>query len=61
MEQKSSVTAYLTSAFTAFFSTVTLQDVGLYVGIICTVGTFAVNWYYKNRDIKRKERLYGRG
>ncbi|MDE9447955.1 phage holin family protein, partial [Xenorhabdus bovienii] len=25
-------------------------------GIICTVGTFAVNWYYKHRELNRREK-----
>ena len=56
MEKHSSSLAYLTSVSTAIFGGVTLQDVALVVGIITTIGTFAVNWYYKDREHDREER-----
>ncbi len=56
----SSIWAYCTSVVTAIFGGLTLQDAALWVGIITTIGTFAVNWYYKdredNRDDERAER-----
>ena len=51
----SSIWAYLTSVSTALFGGLTLQDVALWVGIITTIGTFAVNWYYKDREHDREE------
>lgn len=59
MEKHSSIWAYLTSLGTAIFGGVTLQDVALWVGIITAIGTFAVNWYYKDREDERAERRYG--
>ena len=55
MEKHSSIWAYLTSVSTALFGGLTLQDVALWVGIITTIGTFAVNWYYKEREHDREE------
>ena len=59
----SSIWAYLTSVSTAIFGGLTLQDVALWVGIITTIGTFAVNWYYKEREHvredEREERRHG--
>ena len=55
MEKHSSILAYLTSVGTAIFGGLTLQDVALGVGIITTMGTFAVNWYYKEREHDREE------
>ena len=51
----SSIWAYLTSVSTALFGGLTLQDVALWVGIITTIGTFAVNWYYKEREHDRED------
>ena len=65
MEKHSSIRAYLASVGTAIFGGLTLQDVALGVGIITTLGTFAVNWYYKDREHdreeeEREERRHGR-
>ena len=51
----SSILAYIASVGTAIFGGLTLQDVALGVGIITTIGTFAVNWYYKEREHDREE------
>ena len=55
MEKHSSILAYLASVGTAIFGGLTLQDVALGVGIITTIGTFAVNWYYKEREHDRED------
>ena len=55
MEKHSSILEYLTSVGTAIFGGLTLQDVALGVGIITTIGTFAVNWYYKEREHDRED------
>ncbi len=55
MEKHSSILAYLASVGTAIFGGLTLQDVALGVGIVTTLGTFAVNWYYKEREHDREE------
>ena len=64
MEKHSSLFAYITSMGTAIFGGLTLQDVALWVGIITTIGTFVVNWYYKerehDREEERAERQHGR-
>jgi len=59
MEKHSSIWAYLTSFGTAIFGGLTLQDVALWVGIITAIGTFVVNWYYKEREDERAERRHG--
>ena len=55
MEKHSSIFAYIASMGTAILGGLTLQDVALGVGIITTIGTFAVNWYYKEREHDREE------
>lgn len=54
MEKSASVTAYVTGISTAVFGGVTLQDVALWVGIVTTLGTFLVNWYYKSKEDARQ-------
>ena len=64
MEKHSSISsissnwAYIAAACTAIFGKLTLQDVAMWVGIITALGTFAVNWYYKDREDKREERQH---
>ena len=64
MEKHSSIFAYIASMGTAIFGGMTLQDVALVVGIVTTIGTFVVNWYYKerehDREEERAERRHGR-
>lgn len=55
MEKHSSVWAYFASACTAVFGGLTLQDAALWIGIITTIGTFIVNWYYKEREADLRE------
>ena len=59
MGKHSSVWAYLTSLGTALFGGVTLQNLALWVGIITALGTFLVNWYYKEREDERAEKRHG--
>ena len=40
---------------TAIFGGMTVQDVALWIGILCTLGTFIVNSYYKWKEDKRAE------
>lgn len=37
------------------FSNVTLADVGVIVGIIVTIATWVVNWYYKKKDFELRK------
>lgn len=59
MEKHSSVWAYLTSMGIALFGGVTLQDAVLLVGVLTTLGTFLVNWYYKAREDARAAKRHG--
>lgn len=54
--EKTTVWAYLTSLFTVLFGGITLEQVALWVGIITAVGTFVINWYYKERADDRESR-----
>ena len=60
MEKHSSIWAYMSSLGTAVFGGLTLQDVALWVGIITAIGTFVVNWYYKEREDTRAGKRHER-
>ncbi|CDL84724.1 Similar to bacteriophage Gp13 protein (modular protein) [Xenorhabdus szentirmaii DSM 16338] len=40
-------------AFTAMLGALSLNNWAIIVGIICTAGTFVVNWYYRHREFNR--------
>lgn len=39
---------------TTIFGALSLNDWALIVGIACTIGTFIINWYYREKDFRRK-------
>lgn len=47
--------AYVTGAVTAFFGAITINDVAVFVGILSTIGTFAVNYYFRSQENKRAQ------
>ncbi|GKX40445.1 hypothetical protein SOASR014_41840 [Pectobacterium carotovorum subsp. carotovorum] len=53
MDKYSSGTAIGWGSFTAMLGAMSLNDWALIVGIICTLGTFGVNWYYKRKEFQR--------
>jgi len=55
MEKHTSGFAYIAAVASAAFSGLTLHDVALGVGIFTAIGTFLVNWYYKERDADRAD------
>ncbi|MGX8939615.1 phage holin [Symbiopectobacterium sp. Eva_TO] len=34
----------------------TLGDWAIIVGMVCTVGTFAINWYYRRKEYQLREK-----
>lgn len=53
MDKYSSGTAIGLGSFTAMLGAMSLNDWALIVGIICTLGTFGVNWYYRRKEFQR--------
>lgn len=51
----------LWGTFTATAGALSLGDVAIIVGILCTIGSLLINWYYKARDDKRKEAIFRKG
>lgn len=45
-----------TNGALAVFGLVTLNDLAAVTGIVCGLATLAVNFYYKRREDKRRER-----
>jgi hypothetical protein len=57
VERVTTATAYTASTSTAAvgFLGMAVSDWGILVGIVGTVLTVCVNWYYRARDDRRKE------
>lgn len=47
-----SAAAYGTGAGVILIGGLSLSDWAIVIGIACTIGTFAVNWYYKQKEFK---------
>lgn len=58
MSNTSSSIAVGTSSATAMFGALSLNDWAIIIGIVCTVGTFALNWYYKRKSFRLLEKEY---
>ncbi|RXK33844.1 holin [Arsenophonus endosymbiont of Bemisia tabaci Asia II 3] len=56
MEKYTTSSAYSWAAFTAVLGALSLNEWALIVGIICTLGTFIVNWYYRRKEFQLKFR-----
>lgn len=52
MKEYSSSIALWFGGVTAGLGALTLSDWALITGIICTLGTFALNWYYKQKELQ---------
>ena len=46
--------AYAWGVFTAALGALSLDQWAVLIGIVCTIGTFAVNWYYKRKEFQLK-------
>lgn len=63
VERVSTATAYTTSTGTAAagFLGLGLSDWALIVGMACAVGTFGLNWYYKQRALRLRQKEVAEG
>ena len=52
MNQTSSSVAVGTGSATAVFGALSLNDLAIIIGIVCTIGTFSINWYYKRKEFQ---------
>ncbi|EGY1539111.1 hypothetical protein JHR70_002367 [Salmonella enterica] len=49
--------SYSFGGLTAMGGILSLNDLAVIIGILCAVGTFGINWYYKRKE--REDRLNG--
>ena len=47
-----SAAAYGTGTGMILIGGLSLSDLAIVIGIACTVGTFAINWYYKRKEFQ---------
>ena len=47
-----SAAAYGTGTGMILIGWLSLSDLAIVIGIACTVGTFAINWYYKRKEFQ---------
>ncbi|HGJ5865128.1 MAG TPA: phage holin family protein [Arsenophonus nasoniae] len=57
-EKYSTPTAYLWGIMTTILGFFTLEQWVAVIGIVCTIGTFLINVYYRKKEYKLKERHY---
>ncbi|WP_440867880.1 HP1 family phage holin [Symbiopectobacterium purcellii] len=56
MEKFITPSAYSSSLSTAVFGALTLNDWAFIFGIVFSVATFAINWYYRYREYRFRTR-----
>ena len=50
-----SAAAYGTGTGMILIGGLSLSDLAIVIGIACTIGTFAINWYYKRKEFQLME------
>lgn len=53
MERHANAAAQSASIGTGLFGVLSLNEVALIVGIVCSVGTMLINLYYKHKEYQR--------
>lgn len=56
MERYSSGSSYWFGGITTMLGALSLNEWAVLIGIICTVGTFGVNWHYKRKEFQLREK-----
>lgn len=51
-------TASTTGAIVTVFASLTLSDWGVIIGILFGLFTLLMNWYYKDKELKLKEKYF---
>lgn len=57
MDKHTSFLCYLWATICAASSKLDLNDLTLIIGIVATIATVAINWFYKRKDFLHKKRL----
>lgn len=53
MERHANASAQTASILTVIFGGLSLNELALVIGIVCSVGTLLINWWYKHKEFKR--------
>lgn len=53
MERHANASAQTASILTVLFGGLSLNEFALLVGIVCSVGTLLINWWYKHKEFQR--------
>lgn len=56
MEKFTTACAYSSSLSTAVFGAITLNDWALIFGIVFSIATFGLNWYYRHKEYRFRTR-----
>ncbi len=56
MDKYSSGSSYWLGGITAAFGALSLNEWAIIIGIVCTIGTFGVNWHYKRKEFQLREK-----
>ncbi len=56
MDKYSSGSSYWFGGITTMLGALSLNEWAVLIGIICTVGTFVVNWHYKRKEFQLREK-----
>ncbi|MCE2597218.1 phage holin family protein [Motilimonas cestriensis] len=59
MDEKTDLITRLIAGLTTFFSMASLNDVGVICGIVLGLGSFALSWYYKDKNHKLLAEQFG--
>ncbi len=51
--------SYWVGCLTTAVGALSLNEWALITGIICTIGTFAINWYYKEKEYRKDGNVSG--
>ncbi len=56
MREYSSSIALWFGGLTTTIGALSLNDLAMITGIVCTLGTFGVNWHYKRKEFQLREK-----
>lgn len=58
-DSKTSAASYVAASSAVFFG-LTANELAAYVGMVLALGTFCINWYYKNKHMRLIEEKVNR-
>lgn len=58
MDKYTSPVSYFWGGICTLFGALSLNDIAIIVGIVISIATFLINWYYKHLDFKSKQQHF---